>query len=418
MGELPDATALAAEVRGGRRSAREIVADALKRAEASSLGAFWALDRDGALRSAEHVDARNPGPLAGVLVAVKDCFDVVGLPTTSGVARDWPAARADAEAVRLLRRAGAVPLGKAALDQLAWSTFALAPGFPRCRNPLNPGLTPGGSSSGSAAAVAGGLAVLGLGTDVAGSIRIPAACCGLVGLKPPSGWIPLDGAAAFAPSFDCAGVLARSLRDCVTALELLAERPIPDPPPEPFRVGLLEHELELAHAEVAEAVRRAARTLRGIGLQVVSARVDTPRASMRKILSAELMRTWGDEVQRAPDLYDDEVRDSIAYAGRLPVNAYARARTELERGRLEAEARLRGFTVLLGPTMRFPAPPAGRPGTVAEMTAATRPFNALGWAAISVPGASDGSNRPIGVQLAAPPANLGALVRVAALLSD
>jgi Asp-tRNA(Asn)/Glu-tRNA(Gln) amidotransferase A subunit family amidase len=304
------------------------------------------------------------------------------------------------------------------MDQLAWSTFALAPGFPPCRNPVHPRLTPGGSSSGSAAAVAGDLAALGLGTDVAGSIRIPAACCGLVGLMPPPGWIPLDGGASFAPSFDCAGVLARSLRDCLTAVGVLAERPLPDPPPEPFHVGLLEHELERAHPDVTDAVLRAAGALRRAGIEVTPARLETPRASMSKVLATELMRTWGAEVKRAPGLYDDEVHESIAYARRLPAEAYPRALAELERGRREAEARLRGFTLVLGPTMRFPAPPADRPGTVADMTAATRPFNVLGWAALALPGGSDRPSRPVSVQLAAPPTNLGALVRVASLLSD
>ena len=423
MDDLPDATALAAEVRAGRRSARAVAAEAVERASASSLGAFWAIDGDGSVRWAEQVDAGEPGRLAGATVAVKDCFDVTGLATTSGVAGDWPSASADAEAVQRLRRAGAVPLGKAALDQLAWTTFALAPGFPACRNPLDPGLTPGGSSCGPAAAVAGGVALLGLGTDIAGSIRIPAACCGLVGLRPPPDWIPLAGATAFAPSFDCGGVIGRSLRDCVTALELLAGRPVPAAPPGPVRVGLLEDELEHAHPDVADAVRRAAHTLDEAGIEILQARLDLPGEGtqvpgMGKVLAFELLGTWGDEVERAPERYGEEVVRSIEYAGRMSEADHAQARAQLDQLRRELELRLSGYTAVLGPTMRFPTPPAEQPGTVAEMTAATRPFSALGWPALSLPGGSDGSGRPIGIQLAAAPAELGALLRTAAVLSN
>lgn len=423
MIEPLDATALAAEVRTSERAARAVALETLERAEASPLNAFWALDWDGARRAAEEVDGARasggePGPLAGVPVAVKDCFDLAGLPTTSGVAGERPAARIDAEAVRRLRRAGAVPLGKAAMDQLAWTTFALAPGFPRCRNPVDSQLTPGGSSCGPAVAVAGGLAAVGLGSDVAGSIRIPAACCGVVGLKPPPGWIPLEDGAAFAPSFDCAGVVARSLRDCVTAVEVMADRRIPDPPPGQLRVAILEDELELTQGEVADAVLGAAGTLVDAGIDVVRTRLDARLSGMGRMLAVELLGTWGDQVRRAPDLYDEDVRRSIDYAGGLSDDDYEGARIELERGRREVESRLGEHAALIGPTMRFPAPPADDPGTVAEMTAVTRPFNALGWPAASVPGGSDAAGRPIGVQLAAPPASFGALVRLGSMLGS
>ncbi len=422
VGDPPDATALAAEVRAGMRSALALAAETLERAEASRCNAYWTLDCDGARHAAEEVDritaeGDDAGPLAGVPVAIKDCFDLAGMPTTSGVPGESPPAPTSAEAVRRLRRAGAVPVGKAALDQLTWSTFALAPGFPTCRNPVDAQLTPGGSSSGSAAAVAGGLAALGLGTDTAGSIRIPAACCGLIGMKPPSGWIPLEGAATFAPSFECGGVLARSLRDCVTAVEVLAGRRIPDAPPGKLSVGLIEDELAASGGEVAECVLRAAEALREAGVEVVPARLACDMPGMGTILAAELLRTWGDQVARAPELYDEEVRGSIAYAGRLSDYDRARARIELERESREVASRLGAYTAVLGPTMHFPTPPADDPGTVAEMTAATRPFNALGWPALSLPAGTDGSGRPIAVQVAAPPRNLGGLVRLASLLA-
>src|SRR5205085_11651682 len=125
--------------------------------------------------------------------------------------------RRDAAAVRLLETAGAVAIGKTAMDPLGWSTHGQAEGFPPCRNPIDPRLSPGGSSSGSAVAVAAGIVPLGLGTDTAGSLRIPAAFCGIVALKPASDQVPAEGCLPLAPSFDTIGVLGRSVRDCAAA---------------------------------------------------------------------------------------------------------------------------------------------------------------------------------------------------------
>jgi Asp-tRNA(Asn)/Glu-tRNA(Gln) amidotransferase A subunit family amidase len=379
---------------------------------ASEFGAFWALVPDETLAAASELD----GPLAGATVAVKDCFDVAGLPTTCGVAREWPAAQVDSEAVRRLRRAGAVPLGKAAMDQLAWSTFALAPGFPDCRNPLDPRLTPGGSSCGPAAAVAGGLARLGLGTDDAGSIRVPAACCGVVGLMPPPGWISLDGAASFAPSFDRGGLLARSLEDCVTATEAIAGLRVPAPREGSVRVALIEDLVELADPVVAAAVEEAARALAATGAELVGVRLELqPPPGMGKVLATELNGAWGDRVRAEPELYDDEVKASIAYAERLSDEDRASARRQLGEGRGRLERRLAGCSVALSPTLPWPAPPQDGHPSIAEMTSCTRPFNALGWAALSLP--SEPAT-PIGIQLAAPAAELGSLLRLAGVLAD
>jgi len=123
------------------------VADALARARrASDLGAFWALDEDGALDAAAELDREgSPGPLAGMPVAVKDLLDVKGLPTTAGLAGEYAPVRADADIVRRLRRAGAVPIGKTAMDPLGCTTGGQAAGFPPCLNPLDRELSPGGS---------------------------------------------------------------------------------------------------------------------------------------------------------------------------------------------------------------------------------------------------------------------------------
>jgi Asp-tRNA(Asn)/Glu-tRNA(Gln) amidotransferase A subunit family amidase len=145
----------------------------------SELGAFWALDPEGARRTATMLARRSRGhtsdPLAGSTVAIKDLFDVAGLPTTAGLRGNHRAAPSDSEAVRRFRSAGAIPIGKTAMDQLAATTGGQAPGFPPCLNPIDLALSPGGSSSGSAVAVAAGVVRIALGSDTAGSIRVPAA---------------------------------------------------------------------------------------------------------------------------------------------------------------------------------------------------------------------------------------------------
>ncbi len=198
------------------------------------------------------------------------------------------------------------------MDQLAWSLAATAPGFPACLNPLGAELSPGGSSSGSAAAVAAGIAALGLGTDLAGSIRVPAAFCGIVGLKPPFGAIPLEGAAEFVPSHDLAGVLAKSVAACVTALEVLEGTHAPRAEGL-ARIALLEDHVERACPEVATVVKRAVARLGERGLAVGRARLDWSPPGFGRVLSAGLARTWGDEVERAPDRFTDDVRRSVAH---------------------------------------------------------------------------------------------------------
>lgn len=162
-----------------------------------------------------HVDPdprpSNPdGPLAGVGVIVKDIIDVAGMPTTAGSRRWSRVATGDAAAVRSLRAAGATILGKGHTNEWAFGVDGRNPWFPDCRHPHDPQRLPGGSSSGPAVAVAAGLADAGLGSDTSGSLRVPAALCGVVALRPTPGRIPLDGVQALAPSTDVVGPIART----------------------------------------------------------------------------------------------------------------------------------------------------------------------------------------------------------------
>jgi amidase len=174
------------------------------------------------------------GPLSGLRLAVKDLFDLAGTPTGAGNPR-WlethePPAK-DAEAVALLRAAGARVVGKTITDELAWSLNGTNAHYGTPDNPAAPGRVPGGSSSGSASAVASGLADIGLGTDTGGSIRVPASYCGLYGLRPTHGRVSLEGAVPLAPSFDTAGVLTRDAATLRLAMGVLLSEPARTPAP-------------------------------------------------------------------------------------------------------------------------------------------------------------------------------------------
>lgn len=254
-----DGTPDADRVSVTRRRASDTVAEALAGARArADLGAFWAIGTERAQRRAADLDAggaseRPALPLSGMPLAVKDNLDLAGLPTTGGLRGEHPAAKTDAAAVTRLENAGAIAIGKTAMDPLAWSTHGQADGFSPCVNPIDAQLCPGGSSSGSAVAVAAGIVPLALGTDTAGSLRIPAAFCGITALKPALGDVPAEGCLPLAPSFDTIGVLAGSVSACATAYEALAGRSVALPESDQGTVGILTDLFEASDPSVADA---------------------------------------------------------------------------------------------------------------------------------------------------------------------
>src|SRR6476469_7749206 len=247
--DAPDLTALSAteivaRVHDGRTSAVAVAGAHLARVAERDrhLGAFQEHDPGRVLAEAGAVDRRADRfalPLAGVPVAIKDCVDLAGYPTRHGsAATDTTAARRDDELVKRLRAAGAVVIGKTRMPELAvWGFTQSALGV--TRNPRNTARDPGGSSGGSAAAVAAGMAALALGTDGGGSIRIPAAYCGLVGVKPGRGVVPLPGGAdEHWCGMSAVGPLARTAEDAALMLGVLAGRPFPVDAPRPVHVAL------------------------------------------------------------------------------------------------------------------------------------------------------------------------------------
>ena len=285
MTNTPGATSLADDHRSGRRDIRATLKAALARAHAlqGPYNAFATLADDAALARADElardVEAgKDPGPLAGVPVSVKDILDVAGLPTRWGspLMADAPPAKADVAAVARLRAAGAVVIGKTTTTEFAHSLLGVSPLTGLTRNPWAPALTCGGSSAGAGVSVATGVAPLALATDAGCSTRLPAACTGVYGLKPTLGAAPHDRVPEAFANFIHLGLLAGSVRDLARGLDAIAGPYAGDPyslmrPPPNASAGLDQPVLEGARvllwmttgnarvaAEVAAATRAAA----------------------------------------------------------------------------------------------------------------------------------------------------------------
>jgi aspartyl-tRNA(Asn)/glutamyl-tRNA(Gln) amidotransferase subunit A len=217
------------------------------------------------------------GPLAGRTLAVKDLIDTAGVRTTygSGLYADHVPERT-ATVVRRLVDAGAVVVGKTNLPEFAWGVLGTNEFYGTCLNPTHPGKTTGGSSAGSAAALAGGLCELALGTDTGASIRLPAAACEVVGLKSQWGLIPTDGVFPLVPMLDTVGPLARSVEDVALLWSLLTGRPVPEPRLSGLTVGLLRQPPEIGdgrETERSDAAEAWVADLERLGARVVEARV-------------------------------------------------------------------------------------------------------------------------------------------------
>ena len=299
-------------------------------------------------------------------MAVKDLFDTAGLTTTYGsiIFADHVPERS-AAAVTQLEAAGYVDVGKTNLHEFAYGVTSQNPHFGTVPNPVAPGKVAGGSSGGSAAALAAGLAEVALGTDSGGSIRIPAACCRVVGFKPTYGLVSLDGVFPLTPTFDHAGPMARTVADCVAAMQVLAP------------------ELELPDA----AETRMA-TAWGADESLGAAAVDFPfpddvgPAFMREV--ADVHREL---IAEHRDAYGDNVRTKVERCLAVSDAEYESATRRREEYRERAEDALAGFDLLVAPSLELEPPPADVDElTVREaMIRFTFPFNCLGWPALSLP---------------------------------
>ena len=277
------------------------------------------------------------GPLSGRTLAVKDLFDTAGVRTTygSGLYSDHVPQRTAVAAQRLLD-AGAVLVGKTNLTEFAWGVLGDNPWYGTCHNPAHPGKTTGGSSSGSAAALAAGLCDLALGSDTGCSIRLPSAACEIVGLKSQWGLIPTDGAYPLCPTLDTVGPMARSVEDVALMWSVLAERPLPKPRLAHLTVGLLRQPPGIGDGratETSDAAEAWVADLERLGARVVETRVPEPSANTWPQFQHEALRSHAATFPSRAGEYGEAMRRKLEAAQRATPEEVAAAYRAIEEWR-------------------------------------------------------------------------------------
>lgn len=418
----PSATQLAAQVRAGRVDAVELVERALARLEDcdEQVRAFVHVDADGALAQARSVP---DGPLRGVPVGVKDLFDVAGQVTRAGsLVPAGPPATADATAIARLRQAGAIVLGRTRTHEFAWGLTTQHAVLGGTCNPWDTSRVPGGSSGGSAAAVAAGIVPLALGTDTGCSIRLPAAWCGLVGHKPTWGSVPLDGCVPLAPSLDHGGALVRTVEDVRLAFRVLAGRELPAPAPvEHLRAGVVRGAVTPGVGAALEAASSAA-TAQGLRLRDVVLPLADRLVEIYVGVQTEEALSWHRGTGRWPQsagAYGPDVRRYLERAESAdPARLAAAAGLRLELRR-RVDALFEDVDVLLLPVSGSGPPEVSRPDDCAlgPVRDAVLPWTVLanlcGLPACSVPVGLDEDGLPVGLQVVGPVGADGRVLDVA-----
>lgn len=355
-------------------------------------------------------------PLAGVPIAVKDLMAVQGFVQTNGSgAMPRVSAERDAEAVRRLRNAGAIVVGVTNLHEYAYGITSDNPHFGAVVNPRAPERLPGGSSGGSAAAVAAGIVPIAVGTDTAGSIRIPAACCGVVGFKPTFDAIPRDGVQPLSASLDHVGPIAASVADAAHAFAVMSGEPFRALAPTRLaglRIGIpRRHFFEPLADEVALGVARALARMTRDGAELVDVDIDgieTAAAIQFATLCSEATDALRHLLATPANLGAD-VRVRIEIGQCIPATWYVHAQRARAALAAAFDRALDSVDLLVTPTLRVTPPPRGaREATAGDrvlplhtaMTALTMPFNLCGMPALTIPAASVEGELPVGIQLA------------------
>ena len=433
------AVGIAAAVRAGQASPSEVLEEHLERIAAldGRLGAFRLLRTEQVRAEARALEERGDLaglPLAGVPVAIKDNVDLAGVPTRNGSAAtsDEPAA-ADAELIRRLREAGALLVGKTNVPELCLWPFNESEAFGDSRNPWSLDHTPGGSSGGSAAAVASAMVPIGLATDGGGSIRMPASNCGLVGIKPGPGVVPFpSGRFSTWSGMSEFGPLATTVADLGLALDVLAGtgtyRAVA-PPDRPLRVGYSTKPPAAGvkvHPEVRAAMEAVAQVLADAGHQVEAADPPWRNGDAGRILQRVFLGCAEDTDGLPWEALEDRTR-AEARVGRLLRRARPAPTGPPERVVARYRAWFEDHDVLLSPTLATPPLRVGAyrgKGLARTLLGLIRympycpPLNLVGFPAASVPATTSAEGLPLGVQLAAAPGGEALLLSVARQLEN
>jgi aspartyl-tRNA(Asn)/glutamyl-tRNA(Gln) amidotransferase subunit A len=444
-----------AALRAGKTSSAALTAAAFDRIreENPRLNAIQTPLEDSARARAKQADeelarGQDLGPLHGIPIALKDLFATKGVRTTGGSklfenrVPDY-----DDAVVEKLRAAGAVFVGKCGLHELAYGVTSNNPHFGTVRNPCDPECIPGGSSGGSASAVASGMAYMAMGSDTGGSIRIPASYCGVTGLKPTFGRVSKYGVMPLGYTLDHMGPLARTVRDCAITLQVLAgydprdissaRQPVPQFVPEPgcsvrrLRIGMPENfYLERLEPDVDASVRAAFFRAESLGAKIVPVRVPdiaALNAVARVILLAEasaVLERYA--TTRRADIGPDVL--ALIDQGRMvPATDYIQAQRLRTAMRREFRQLWKQVDCLFTPTTPITAPKIGVQtveigGETEDVRLATTRFmrgiNVLGLPALSIPCGSDRRNLPIGLQIVGKAFDEATVLRVGAAFQD
>jgi aspartyl-tRNA(Asn)/glutamyl-tRNA(Gln) amidotransferase subunit A len=425
-------------LRAGDAASEQVTEECLRAIESRNpeLNAFILVTADEARRQAREADrelaaGHDRGPLHGVPLSVKDLYDMRGLATTAASrVREGHVAQRDAAAIAHLRQAGAVFVGKTNLHEFAFGTTNEDSAFGPARNPHDPSRSPGGSSGGSAASVAAGMALATLGTCTGGSIRIPAAACGIVGLKPTFGEVPLDGVVPLSRTFDHGGPLAQTVADASLVYHaMLGDTHDVAPAPMPtsgLRIAVLrKYFCDILDNDVRARFEEALERLRHAGAHVDEVEIhhanDIAPAYLLVVL-ADAAAYHAATLDAMPERYSAPVRVRLEMGRYVLGEDYVRALAAREVLRREVDAALAQHDALMLPTLPMPAPLLGattvQVGTTTEpvrnlMLRLTQLFNITGHPAIVVPAGQTSTGLPCSAQLVGVRHQTDALLRVA-----
>ena len=426
----------ARRLRAGEVTVEQATNDALQRAEAEQtrLNAFILIMKDDARRQARELDqdlaaGRDRGPLHGVPITIKDILDIKGIPTTAASrVRDGHVAQRDCPAVAHLRQAGAVFIGKTNLHEFAFGTTNEDSAFGPARNPFDPTRSPGGSSGGSAASLAAGIGLATIGTDTGGSIRIPAAACGLVGLKPALGEVSTDGVVPLSRTMDHVGPLTRTVADaCLVYHALLGDHaatpPAPVPlsglrlaTPRPYFCDVLDREVRSSFDAALERLRAAGAHIDDIEIHHAN---DIAQVYLHLVL-ADGAAYHASTLEAMPEKYTPAVRLRLEMGRYVMAEDYVRALKGREMLKREVDAALGQHDALVLPTLPIAAPTIGattveidgKPEPVRNvMLRLTQLFDVTGHPAIALPMEKTSAGLPCSLQLVG--GQTDALLRVA-----